>query len=192
MATMGEAFDMVENLTEELCAKEDKIIALEKDVSRLDTIAKNINQENRFYKEFGHLIFGHHDSPTETLEDDIVRIANEKTWWTYEDKVKFIQLYVDHQLGGDPVWNNCIETEQNVRDFIEDEYEVWLVYRGKDDDSEIDPDNDEVGNFRRSRNGEALGHWKFEIEGDYNIDIEYIYELPFTNDKGETMYICVH
>mgnify|MGYP003136566718 CR=1 FL=1 len=190
-----QAMIIIENLTEELGEKEEKIMQLEK-------INKDLQFERNILKKYGNFIYQTAYGGEEAFQDFMNHINdNEDHHYTsivepcnsYEDKVKAVKIFIENEDDFSQV-NYEILTDKEIREWIKDHYESISDYRfieGEDDNphdqqgSEMDT---RLFNMREILCGRF--HWSY-IEGMntvYLSPVEY-YTYLFRNNEDEPVYL---
>lgn len=186
--------EIIENLTEELGEKELIIMKQEKEIKELmikqEKEVKELMIKIMLYRNHGDLIFGDHECVLETLENDVISVCLEKTHWNDYTKKEFLKLFCYNQFT-DWVGDDIVDTEQNIRDYIEEEYDCYLAHTPSAEKGKFNGVEEEYI-FIIMGNGEPIEERIMEIIETPEISIEYLYHLPWTNKEGEKLFICIY
>ena len=174
--SMEEAFDMVENLTEELIVKEKKLMKLEKENKEIEKERVEFFIDKEIYEEIGYRIFSDHPREEEYayLQDEFLYSVPAR--WNFKWKMRAVEIFMDTCCNHE--WYHPF----NYENVIYTEKEVWEKLK---DDVEYDEDNID----RKSLVDKIIaGEEDFGGLMD-ELDIDWCCQLPWYNDEGENMYI---
>ena len=185
-------FDLVERLSEELGEKEERIMELEKETKQKNEILKEMGEETKKYQmdlvvldQIGEQVFTQQDNVYDTLENDIIPYAYEFWCRDYKVKNRFVELFCEKQF--DPnTW--AIETEENIRQAVEDAWGEYCEYDDDIDDPDISLQEEQYTGWRRIIQGELNDDLYQFIQDETDIPYEVIIYLPWKNDYGETLF----
>jgi len=154
---------------------------------------KELKMENMFYSDHGKLIFGDHECVLDTLENDVVPLCLENTHWDNDTKKKFIKLFCHHQFKDEWVGDDIVDTEQSVRDYIEEEYDCYLAHTPSAEKGKFYGVEEEyIFTIMCGEVVEPIEYHIEEIIENGEICMSYLYHLPWTNEKGEKLFICIY
>ena len=181
--SMEDAFAMVENLTEELIIKEEKIIKLEQDNSRKSNKLFKAEEELDIYKRIGHKIFSPENTNNiEFVEDDAIYTID-NTFSSPDLKTKALYILLSHNLLIDE--HPGIISHSSVIELLKDRYNNWF---GEDGCFTHNPDyREEKEMLKKIVDGEIHftdgNHWGV-------MELDYIMEIPWKDENGEDLF-CV-
>ena len=164
--------EMIENLTEELGEKEDKIMKQEKIIDNLDKENKKNFLDNHIYSRLGKYIFDGYNPWDVVFVDFTIDCDNILN--SYEEKIRAIELFTIHQDQFNYPYNyghlTRIQTEEEVMEMIK---------MNKGEESDSDEDEDEEPTFD-------------EILGDFDYyEMDFMEHLPFKNKNGDNIYMVI-
>ena len=119
MASMEEAFDMVETLTQELVDKEEIIIKLEEE-------KKDLFMEKEIYFDLGFRIYENKDDELSHFEDEYIH--NIDVDYPFKWKMKAVELYMNaptnHEFYYPYNYENVIKTESDILAQLKEDYDL--------------------------------------------------------------------
>ena len=215
MATMEEAFDMVENLTEELTTKEETIMKHEKEIKDLEKERNMLHQElymtNQVYQRWGHLIFSNMgNSAPEVFEEEYIDAVAQydPLGDAHEFRIQALVIFMDNNnivFGDGTVSDEKIISESDLIERFTEARQYYI------DDMMEDKKSLEIAS--RDNISTAIRKFTQDIEDtQHNIDIydryiedprsidrddydimelDWLIELPEAYNKGDERYYFV-
>jgi len=185
--SMEDAFSMVENLTEELIIKEEKLMSLEKQLKESEDEKRQLFIDNDIYDRLGGDICKHHHEHSDDFDnlENIVMYSIDSRCFNYQQKMRALKLWFNHNIKYPYTFKECVETEENILQRLRDDYECEFG----DSDSEDEDADEEEGNKhiwkRVLENGECFSQYQDEL------GIDWCAQLPWKTEKGEDLYVIL-
>ena len=186
--SMEDAFSMVENLTEELIIKEEKLMSLEKQLKESEDEKRKLFVDNDIYDRMGGDIcktqHGYSDE-LEHLENVVMYSINDKCF-NHQQKMRALELWFNHNMKYPYTYKECVETEENILQRLRDDYECEFGDSDSDDEDNDTEDNRKEIYKRVIENGEYFGSYQDELGID-NV----VAQLPWNTEAGENIYVIM-
>tara|TARA_R100000655_G_scaffold51543_1_gene89336 strand:+ start:696 stop:1307 length:612 start_codon:yes stop_codon:yes gene_type:complete len=175
--SMEEAYDMVENLTEELVVKEEKLMALEKDNKDLEDEKRKLLIDNDIYIRMGQYVcrqeYGNNAVLMNFADGHIDEIDN--LAHSTGQKMRALEIWFNNNMRyfGHEFKHSCL-TNEEVLEIIKEDYESYDIEC-------LPPDNPQRLCYERILNGEE--EWGDNIDNIDSLNMEYTFSLPWNENQ---------